>query len=57
MYKRIKTKEEKARYCVTELAHLERIEADRRRVRNEGALLECILAENHRKIEPGYGQQ
>ena len=50
-------KEEKAKYSVTEVAHLERMEADRRRVRNEGALLECILAENHQKIEPGYGQQ
>ena len=57
MCKKIKTKEEKARYRVTELASLERIEVDRRRVGNEGALLECILAENHRKIELGYGQQ
>ena len=39
------TKEEKARYWVTELARLERIEAHRRGLRNKCALLECIQAD------------
>jgi hypothetical protein len=44
--KRIKSKEEKARYQITNLARLERIEAHRRGLRNQCALLECILADS-----------
>ena len=43
--KRIKTKEEKAKYWATELVRLEKIEASRRGLKNENAVLEIIKKE------------